>query len=583
LVGGARALRAAEPAVTYTPTAENLEARRWYQDAKFGLFVHWGVYSVLADGEWVMNNRKLKVAEYERLPPMFNPTAFNAAEWVALVKAAGIKYITITSKHHDGFAMFDSKVTDWDIVDRTPYKKDPLKQLADECRKQGIKLFFYYSQLDWHHPDYFPRGRTGQKSGRPDSGDWSKYIDFMDAQLTELLTRYGPVGGIWFDGWWDRKESADWRLGRTYGLIHKLQPAALVGSNHHLAPFAGEDFQMFERDLPGNKTSEFNADSVVGQLPLETCDTINGAWGFNVSDRKWKSAKELVQTLAKAAGMNANLLLNVGPQPNGQIPGEQVQRLRQMGVWLKKHGDSIYGTRGGPVAPRSWGVTTKKASKTGSTVFVHVLDWQDPILVIPPLGGKVRGMRALEDGTGIKFQELPGNNLMLEIPASARNEYDTVIAVDLAAPEAVPGPGGGLRNLYLRPHPWRLPRVALGSKVRADALCKLPLPLAIQLPREAGTRGQLHCEIARRPDRLHDRARPACRHSLLRREERRHRSHRQRRARHHHQPRRFHQRPGLRAAGAAKGRRDLPPADRQALDLRQSRKRARAHLPRRRR
>src|SRR5574341_1167572 len=200
----------------YQPTKENLGARRWFQDAKFGLFVHWGVYSVLADGEWVMNNKKIPISEYERLPERFNPTEFDPAEWVALVKAAGMKYITITSKHHDGFAMFDSKISDWDIVDRTPYKKDVLKMLADECQKQGIKLFFYYSQLDWHHPDYFPRGRTGVGyTGRPESGEWFRYIDYMDGQLKELLTNYGPIGGIWFDGMWD-KPQADWRLAQTY-------------------------------------------------------------------------------------------------------------------------------------------------------------------------------------------------------------------------------------------------------------------------------------------------------------------------------------------------------------------------------
>src|SRR5580765_3044568 len=228
----------------YRPGDANLAAGEWFRDARFGLFVHWGVYSVLGDGEWVMNNRRIPAADYEKLPAQFNPVAFDPVEWVALAKAAGMKYITITSKHHDGFAMFDSKVSDWNIVARTPYKKDPLKMLADECHKQGIKLFFYHSQLDWHHPDYFPRHYTGVKyTGRPESGDFNKYLDYMDAELTELLTNYGEIGGIWFDGMWDREE-ADWRLAKTYVLIHKLQPQALVGSNHHLKPFAGEDFQM---------------------------------------------------------------------------------------------------------------------------------------------------------------------------------------------------------------------------------------------------------------------------------------------------------------------------------------------------
>ena len=153
----------------YTPAPENLAARQWFQDAKLGMFVHWGVYSVLADGEWVMNNKKIPVADYEKLPALFNPAAFDAVEWVGLAKAAGMKYITITSKHHDGFAMFGTKQNQWNIVDATPYKKDPLKMLADECHRQGVKLFFYHSHLDRHHPDYYPRGRTGQASGRPES------------------------------------------------------------------------------------------------------------------------------------------------------------------------------------------------------------------------------------------------------------------------------------------------------------------------------------------------------------------------------------------------------------------------------
>src|SRR5205085_9363103 len=166
-------------AQTYKPSESNLKARQWFQDSKFGLFIHWGVYSVFGDGEWVMNNKKMAIADYEPLAAKFNPTEFDAAEWVSLAKAAGMKYITITSKHHDGFAMFATKQNKWNIVDATPYKKDPLKMLADECRRQGLKLFFYHSQLDWHHPDYFPRGRTGANAGRPESGDFNRYLDFM--------------------------------------------------------------------------------------------------------------------------------------------------------------------------------------------------------------------------------------------------------------------------------------------------------------------------------------------------------------------------------------------------------------------
>jgi len=195
----------AEP---YRPAPENLAARRWFQDAKFGLFIHWGVYSVLGKGEWVMNNDKMTIEQYRKLPPEFNPTRYDPAAWVALAKAAGMRYITITSKHHDGFAMWHSKLSPWNVVDATPYRKDVLKMLATECHQQAMPLFFYHSHLDWHHPDYYPRGRTGLFSGRPESGDFSRYLDFMDGQLTELLSgAYGKLAGIWFDGIWDKKDA----------------------------------------------------------------------------------------------------------------------------------------------------------------------------------------------------------------------------------------------------------------------------------------------------------------------------------------------------------------------------------------
>jgi alpha-L-fucosidase len=416
---------AARAQETYQPTAANLEARRWFQDAKFGLFIHWGVYSVLADGEWVMNNRKIPVSRYEKLPAFFNPTEFDPAEWVALAKAAGMRYITITSKHHDGFAMFATKQSDWNIVDRAPYKKDVLKMLADECHRQGLKLFFYHSHLDWHHSDYFPRGLTGHTAGRPESGDWYKYLDYMDAQLRELLTNYGDIGGIWFDGWWD-KPNADWRLDRTYTLIHDLQPAALIGNNHHRRPFPGEDFQMFEKDLPGRNTAGFNQ-TEIGSLPLETCETINQAWGFNINDGNYKSTRELIHYLVRAAGYDANFLLNVGPMPNGKIQPEFIARLREIGQWLTKDGESIYGTRGGPIAPHAWGVTTQK----GNRVYVHILDWPDSALLLPRLPKPVRSATFLKDGSKAEFTETDAG-VLLRLPARGADEVDTIAVLELA-------------------------------------------------------------------------------------------------------------------------------------------------------
>jgi alpha-L-fucosidase len=333
----------------------------------------------------------------------------------------------ITSKHHEGFAMFASKVSPYNVVDATPFKRDPLAELAAACRKQGIKLFFYYSQLDWHHPDYFPRGTTGHGAERPAAGDWDRYIDYENAQLRELLTQYGPIGGIWFDGWWDQQNTAlrdRWRLGETYRLIHSLQPAALIGNNHHQAPFAGEDFQMFERDLPGENSMGFNG-ATVSHLPLEMAETMNGSWGFNLIDDQFKSARTLVRSMVAAAGRNANFLLNTGPLPNGQLQPENVKTLGEIGHWLQQYGESMYGTRGGPVAPRPWGVTTRN----GNRIYVHVLDWSDTQLFIP-LKQTIRSARLLKDGRAVAVKKR-SDGIELTIPAPAADDWDRVIRLEL--------------------------------------------------------------------------------------------------------------------------------------------------------
>jgi len=404
--------------------ASRLEARQWFRDARFGMFVHWGVYSQLGQGEWVMQNREIPVPTYEWLATTFNPVKFDARAWVSLAKDAGAKYITITSRHHDGFSMFHTAATKYNIVDWTPFKRDPMKELADECHRQGLKLFFYYSQLDWHNPDYWPRGRTGLKTGRPEQGSWPRYLDFMDSQLTELLTQYGSIGGIWFDGMWD-KPDADWRLAKTYALIHRLQPSALIVPNHHQAPLPGEDVQTFEQDLPGANTAGFNTREI-GALPLETSLTMNDSWGFNITDHRFKSERELIGYLVRAAGNDANLLLNIGPRPDGTIQPEAVERLGDMGRWLKKHGTSVYGTRGGPIAPRDWGVTTQR----GDTVFVHVLDWPDRVLAIPPITGRVLTAVMLGPNTPVEFAQ-SGAGVTLNVPIVA-DEIDRVVVLTLA-------------------------------------------------------------------------------------------------------------------------------------------------------
>lgn len=407
----------------YTPSPRNFQTREWFQDAKFGLFIHWGVYSVLGRGEWVMQQEKMPIAEYEKLPPQFNPVEFDPDAWCRMARSAGMQYITITSKHHDGFALFDSKVSDYDIVDRTPHGKDVLKQLAEACRKHGLKLFFYHSHLDWHHPDYFPRGATAWENGRPDEGDWTKYLDYMDSQLAELCTNYGPIGGIWFDGWWD-KPDADWRLSRTYGLIHKLQPHALIGNNHHRAPFPGEDFQMFEKGLPG--ADPFSQSKHVSELPLETCETINNSWGYNAGDSKHKSAKEIIRLLVNAAGMNANLLLNVGPKPDGTIQAEHQERLAEVGRWLNENGESIYGSRGGRIPPQPWGVTTQR----GKIIYAHVLDEKAEFITLPGLKGTIVSISQLHNGP-VQY-EVVDEGILVKLPkAMERDPVDTILVVEM--------------------------------------------------------------------------------------------------------------------------------------------------------
>src|ERR1700741_2583602 len=248
---------------SYTPTKENLQARQWFDSSKFGMFIHWGASSVLGHGEWVMNVRNIRVDEYTRLINIFNPIDFDAKKWVSTAKNAGMNYITLITRHHDGFSLWDTKQSDWKITN-TAHGKDIVKQLAEECRKQGVKLFFYYSLLDWYRSDYqYETGRTGKGTGRTEKSNWPNYINFMKAQLTELLTNYGEIGGIWFDGHWDQldndhdkanKSKVDWKYDEIYELIHKLQPKCLIGNNHHLLPLPGEDFQMFEKDLPGHNT-----------------------------------------------------------------------------------------------------------------------------------------------------------------------------------------------------------------------------------------------------------------------------------------------------------------------------------------
>lgn len=299
----------------YQPTPEIIEAQNRFADNKFGIFIHWGIYSMVGHGEWYLNRPGITTAEYEKLASAFYPVRFDAAEWVSTIKASGAKYICITSRHHDSFSMFDTEQSDYNIVDATPFRRDILKELAEECQRQGIALHIYYSHLDWRRADY-PLGRTGRTTGRAiGQENYDSYFQFMNAQITELLTNYGPIGAIWFDGKCDHDANPDfdWRLDEQYALIHRLQPGCLIANNHHEVPLAGENIQIFERDLPGENKAGYSGTSGISRhLPLESCETMNGMWGYKISDQNYKSVKELIHLLVRAAGKNANLLLNVG-------------------------------------------------------------------------------------------------------------------------------------------------------------------------------------------------------------------------------------------------------------------------------
>jgi alpha-L-fucosidase len=364
--------------VGYKPAAENLQNREWFRDAHFGMFIHWGVSSVLGkEIGWALSGQD--VNEYRKNMYIFNPVKFDAAAVVKLARDAGMKYITFTTRHHDSFSMFNTKYSDWGIMG-TPYAKDVLKMLAEECQKQGIRLFCYYSLTDFYRPDYC-QGNVKKGTGFNGECNWDAYIQFMKNQLTEILTNYGPIYGIWFDGHWDQVNSLAngrtgnqkraWKYNEIYKLIHDLQPGCMIVNNHHLATFPGEDYQTFERDLPGSNTGGgFSADAAIAQdLPLESSDIIGKSWGYATGDTIDRSVKELVHLLIGSAGLGSNLLLNVGPTPEGLVRQSHKERLLGIGSWLRSYGETIYGTRKSFMKPEEWGVAVEKGDK----VYLHII------------------------------------------------------------------------------------------------------------------------------------------------------------------------------------------------------------------
>jgi alpha-L-fucosidase len=424
--------------VGYVPSPENLKNREWFRDAHFGMFIHWGVSSVIGkEIGWAVAGKD--VGEYRQNMYKFDPERFDAAAIVKLAKDAGMKYITFTTRHHDSFSMFNTRYSDWNIMN-TPYGKDVLKMLSDECQKQGIRLFCYYSLTDFFRPDYC-QGNNRRGTGIKGDCDWNAYIQFMKNQLTEILSNYGPIYGIWFDGHWDQvewvngkngKQRQRWGYDEIYKLIHDLQPGCMIVNNHHLSTFPGEDYQTFERDLPGQNTGGgYSADAVIAnELPLECSDIIGRSWGYVTGDTINRSVKELVHLLIGSAGRGSNLLLNIGPTPEGEVRQAHKERLLGIGTWLGKYGVTIYGTRKSFMAPAEWGVAVEKGDK----IYLHITD---PLkvnkqLVFNSFPYKVKKVYRFETGKPITFKKKRKTScLTIQIPDLDKDAIDNVIVLQL--------------------------------------------------------------------------------------------------------------------------------------------------------
>jgi alpha-L-fucosidase len=386
---------------------------------------------------WALSGKD--VNKYRENISRFDPEKFDAASIVKLAKDAGMKYITFTTRHHDSFSMFNTQFSDWSIMN-TPYHKDVLKMMADECQKQGIRLFCYYSLADFYRADYC-QGNVKKGTGIKGECNWEEYLRFMKNQLAEILTNYGPIYGIWFDGHWDQvsmlangrngNQKQAWNYGEIYQLIHDLQPGCMIVNNHHLAPFPGEDYQTFERDLPGdNSGAGFSADAKVSQaLPLEMSDIIGNSWGYVTNDTINRSTKELIHLLVKSAGLGANFLLNIGPTPEGEVRPAHRQRLLEMGSWLNTYGETIYGTRKSWMKPAEWGVAVEK----DNTVYLHILnpDKLKKQLDLKSLPFKIDKATWFGSGQEVSFTISKNTgDISLQLPSLKTDETDQIIILD---------------------------------------------------------------------------------------------------------------------------------------------------------
>jgi len=383
---------------------------QWWCEARFGMFIHWGPVSLKGtEISWsrggerrgVGGTGEIPVEVYDNLYKEFNPTEFDAREWVAIAKRAGMKYLVFTTRHHDGFSMFDTAYSDYKITN-SPFKRDVVAELAEACHEAGLRLGFYYSPPDWHHPDY----RTENHA---------RFIEYLHGQVRELCTKYGKVDIFWFDGLGGTAK--DWDAERLIKMIRELQPGIIINNRAGLP----EDL-----DTPEQRVGAFQR-----ERPWETCMTIGDQWAWKPNDRV-KSMKQCLDVLVKCAGGDGNLLFNVGPMPNGQIESRQVSRLAEIGAWTEKYGETIYGTRGGPFMPTAWGVSTCR----WNTVYVHILDWKaaPKKLLLPILNANVMDGSLLTGGS-LKWKQTR-KGIRLEISETARDALDTIVVLKLDASAA---------------------------------------------------------------------------------------------------------------------------------------------------
>ena len=422
VISGPRAL------AQYIPSEGNLEARKEFSEKRLGIFIHWGIYSNFGMNEWFLSTKKVNAANYTCAADSFYPSKFNAEEWAAAFKDAGAGYVTLTSRHHDGFSMYGTKMSKFNIVDGTPFGRDVLAELTDAVKRSGLKMQYYYSLIDWIRPDY-PKGKSGIDKDASQA-DYDHYFEFEKGQIKELMAL--KPRALWFDGLWDKPEEPNfnWRMDELYALIHSIDPDCLIGNNHHSLPLPGEDIQMFEQDLPGENDHGFSGQGI-SSLPLEACITMNGSWGYRADDNRYKSVKELITLIVRAASKGANVLLNVGPDPSGRIPEAALARLKAIGEWMRENGHTVNGCGITGIPPQNWGVSTGNETH----VYLHVLspevlvsDGSTAVITIP-FAKKVKSVTL--GGEKLEWKKIHGDYLVIKLPVPDRKVLDTIIDLSL--------------------------------------------------------------------------------------------------------------------------------------------------------